>query len=547
MERPKIQLTDDLLTPEMLKALPLHVQEKYRKAQELELEQKLEYELPHKFAYKHYKWSRKIYESRNKTILLCGANQIAKSSTQIRKFIEWATEKKLWAELWDHTPSQFWYLYPDKTVATVEFYEKWEREFLPRGEMKNDAKYGWVPEFENKKIVAIHFKSGVSIYFKTYMQDPASLQSGSVDAVACDEELPVHLYGEINSRRRATGGYFMMAFTATLGQALWYNAIEKMGEPVEALKEAEKYIIGLYDCQVYEDGSPSRWTNERIQQEIDTCLDQNEVKKRIYGRFVMDSNKAIKTFSREHNLVTPYRIPDDWYWYAGIDYGSGGEDNHPSAIVFIAVRPDFRKGAVVYGWKSPKQQINTMKTVVEKYSQLWLIVPDLEGKLVNQVSYDFSAKDMATYAVDIGLTFSPADKQREPSFRRLNSLFKARYLDIFNIECLQDLVAEIDTLTETAALVKRKQHAKDDMIDGMRYAESAIPWDHSGLQEAMASAKKDKDDPTPESKTEREINAERMKNERKNAQEAQYNVEEELTEFNGYLNDFNDFHALDLP
>ncbi len=45
--------------------------------------------------------------------------------------------------------------------------------------------YGWSEETKNKEIYAIHFKSGVHLYFKTYAQDVQDLQSGSVYKIAC--------------------------------------------------------------------------------------------------------------------------------------------------------------------------------------------------------------------------------------------------------------------------------------------------------------------------------------------------------------------------
>ena len=87
---------------------PLTFQQSVIKARIKELRE----DLPHLYGWKFYPWSREFFESRNKMNLLCAANQIGKSSIAIRKNIEWACNKKLWPELWDTEPKQFWYFYP---------------------------------------------------------------------------------------------------------------------------------------------------------------------------------------------------------------------------------------------------------------------------------------------------------------------------------------------------------------------------------------------------------------------------------------------------
>jgi len=77
--------------------------------------------LPHLYGFPWYTWAKKFFDSRNRKCLITAANQISKSSTQIRKVIHWATAVNLWPELWpDKTPRVFWYMYPSLEVATKE-------------------------------------------------------------------------------------------------------------------------------------------------------------------------------------------------------------------------------------------------------------------------------------------------------------------------------------------------------------------------------------------------------------------------------------------
>ena len=51
-----------------------------------------------------YAWQRSFFASTNKMVLLTAANQIGKSSIQIRKIIHWATIPDEWPKLW---PNKF--------------------------------------------------------------------------------------------------------------------------------------------------------------------------------------------------------------------------------------------------------------------------------------------------------------------------------------------------------------------------------------------------------------------------------------------------------
>jgi hypothetical protein len=181
---------------------------KLAREQEVLLAQKVQAQtdLPFLYAWRWYPWARKFYESTNRINLLCAANQISKSSTQIRKVINWATNKALWPTLWERPPKQFWYFYPVSQAATIEFETKWSEQ-LPGDRMKDDPYYGWTSEYKNKEIHAIKFNSGVTVYFKSYSQKPTALQTATVDAIFADEEMPVELYevfvGQTTSSNRS--------------------------------------------------------------------------------------------------------------------------------------------------------------------------------------------------------------------------------------------------------------------------------------------------------------------------------------------------------
>lgn len=423
--------------------------------------------LPFLYGWPWYPWAKEFFECTNRMSLLCAANQISKSSTQIRKCIDWATDKSKWPRLWRTQPRQFWYLYPTKEVASIEFEEKWKPEFMPNGKFKDDPVYGWREEWQNKSLFAVYFNSGVSVYFKTYAQDVQHLQSGSVHAIFSDEEVPEELLSELQARLLATDGYFSMVFTATLGQEIWRRALEEIGNSDEAFKTAWKKQISMFDCLAYEDGSSTPWTKEKIQVAIAQCPSQAEVLRRIYGRFVLSEGKTYPGFERGRNLRGTGPVSASWRIYSGVDPGSGGEKGHPAALCFVAVDPLHRQGRVFRAWRGDKIE-TTAADILTKYREI------RGGMPVTGQYYDWAAKDFFTLACRMGESFLQADKSHAIGEDILNVLFKNNMLTIDEGDMeLEKLAVELSTLKKDGTRSK----LKNDLCDALRYACAKIPWD----------------------------------------------------------------------
>jgi hypothetical protein len=461
------------------------------KQQELALLQQrlaLQEMLPHRFGMPWYTWAWDFYQSRNHMEFLCAGNQISKSSTQIRKAIEWATNKEIWAELWPDTlsmPNAMWYFYPTKDVVNDEFRLKW-LQFLPKD--KEHPVYGWKEVKDKGKINEIQFKSGMTIFFKSYAQDVKDLQTGTIYAIFCDEELPVALFPELQARLNATDGYFHMAFTATIGQEFWRKTIEPKGDEPENFPKAAKWQIDLErgDCTWYMDGTPSPWTKEKVQKAIERCSTPAEKARRVNGKFVVEGGLRYESFDRDRNQTPRHPLPRSWLVFSGIDYGSGGEKGHPSAICFVGVSPDFRQGRVFLGRRFD-EVVTTAGDVIESYAEMAKKLP------VVLAAYDFSATDLYTIASRVGLSLTKADKSRDRGTDLLNTLFKAGVLKIFEDDPeLGKLVTELTSLKKEI----HKSDAVDDFIDALRYAVMAIPWDHEYL--AVAIKQLDDSPPDPE-------------------------------------------------
>lgn len=284
----------------------------------------------------------------------------------------------------------------------------------------------------------------------------------------CDEELPEEHYNELIFRISASNGYFHMVFTATLGQDFWRRCMEPSSKEEEALPHARKWCVSLYECKEYEDGTPSIWTDKRIQEVKDRCLNEKEVLKRVYGRFVYEGGgRKFEHFDIKRHMQAPHFLPKSWFIYAGVDIGTGGENNHPAAIAFVGVSPDHTKGRVFLCWRGDKEE-TTAGDILEKYNQMVL-----DHKLtITACFYDWASRDFELIQQRAGGSFQKADKSHETGEHMLNTLFKNNRLLIYDNDELQKLATELTTLKNST----NKRKAKDDLIDALRYAVTKIPW-----------------------------------------------------------------------
>jgi hypothetical protein len=430
-------------------------------------------QLPHRHLFKYYPWAREYFDDvKTRMQVVCSGNQAGKSSFQVRKCIELAGNKELWKEAFPMRtkfkvpPNLFLYFYPDLKLATTEWHFKW-KQFMPT--CKDDPTWGWHEVFDQRKqIFEVRFNSGITVQFRGYSQDAISLQAVTPDAIFIDEEPPWVLMPEIIARLNASNGLFSAAFTATLGQEEWERIVEKR----TLWEEAKVQQVSLFDCMYYEDGSASHWTKEAIDQVIKRCATEKDVQMRVFGRFVKSDNLIYPNFTTNNrcSVEALLEIRPEWPRFAGIDYGGGGS-SHPSAISFIAVKPDFSKGYVYKFWRGDGI-ITTAQDVLLKY---------IDMKAEDQcwfAFFDWAAKDLGTIAERSGQALIKAEKSHDIGEGVLNSLFKNNMLYIPYGEEFDKLASEINNLNRDIA----KKDAKDDGIDSLRYACSKIPWHYEKIE-----------------------------------------------------------------
>lgn len=454
--------------------------------------------LPFLYGHKWYEWQRSFFQTTNRMALLTAANQIGKSTVLQWRHIHRNTCPKLWPELWPKSPrpKQVWYLYPDQAIVNNEFRLKW-MDWMPRGRFKDDPVFGWKLEASRneREIHGIRWNTGVETHFKTYSQDVHSLQAGTVWAIDCDEELPEELWDELDQRLSDPEGHFASVFTATRNQVMWKRAMEGVGE-AELFPDAWKRQVSKYDCLVFDDGTPGRYTREQVEAQEKRCRTRNEALRRIYGKFVTEEGLKFPAFAAEKHVISHRRLPDGWKIYGGVDIGSGGGSGHPAAIVFVAVSPDHRLGYVFKVWRGDDVQ-TTAGDVLDIYLKLRGSMP------VVQAAYDWQAKDFSIISTRAGEPFIKAEKGHDIGESTVNTLFKGGMLYILDDDEEAEKKEAQKLITELSMLMKDtpKTRAKDDLCDALRYCVTQIPWDWSALVGAPSDdeiAEKNKDRPLTE-------------------------------------------------
>jgi phage terminase large subunit-like protein len=406
------------------------------------------------------------------------------STVQIVKCLNMAMRQDLWPYWFPkRKPKTFIYAYPSAALCSLELSEKWIKDYLPRGEMKQDPRFGWELHKDAKgQPEKITFNSGVTVWFRFYSQAPSSLQASTVDCIFLDEETPRAHYDELQVRTQATqaqgSGYTSMVFTATLGQQYLYDCMERQGTPHETFVGAWKRQISVFDCITYADGSPSEiWSKEYIEKDlIPKYRNERERARRLMGRFVKSSGILFEEFETKQNTEEQgITKMDGWRSFVGIDYGSGGEYGHSSAIVHVKVDPSYENIRVVDVWWSQKRRM-TQGDLLVRYK---MMAPKFG---VHNAFADWGATDLFTLAAREGVRLHKAEKSHDIGLNLLNALFKDAQLKIImgTSPHVGQLIQELSSVSEDTP----KRHRLDDCADALRYAVSLIPMRLKSLKDS---------------------------------------------------------------
>jgi hypothetical protein len=182
--------------------------------------------------------------------------------------------------------------------------------------------------------------------------------------------------------------------------------------------------------------------------------------------------------------------------------------------VFVAVAPDFSRGAIYNGWIGDKEK-TTAGDVVNKFISM------KQKRLFSGQFYDYADADFYTIATRMGEPFQKANKAKDAGENSLNTLFKNNMLVVFDIPELASLVNELETLTKEVGRTKAK--LRDDFTDALRYATSSTPWDYSRINAYTETP------PPPKEMTEQDIRRADFEQEQR---DIETEIEQEIEEWN---------------
>lgn len=448
------------------------IEYKLKRLKLLEEKKKLRDELPHLYGYKSYPWTTEFLNSTNKMVLMTKGNQVGGSSAQIRKCIHWATDPYIRKEVFKKEPHEqlvFLYFMPTLKLFAREFHTKWIPQFMPRGKQRESGPYSWRADYDNKKLEYINFiefpQANTLILCISYTGDiHGSMQALSPICIFADEEMPTNVYPEVAARLSATGGWFHMNCTPTRGEKLWDDAFNG-----DKFPGAHKMRVSQYDCIKFEDGSPGVHSFEKIKAFEMSLPSERDIAVRVHGRFEKLEGLVYDAFDIKVNSK-PLEI-DSPYYYAGIDYGSGGK-GHASAIVIIAVSSDFKAARIHNFWKGNNFERTTCDDVIKKYIEM------SKGLNITSAFYDWAAADLATIASRIGLSLQKANKDKKKGSATLNSLFKNCMLEVPDTEENLELIQELNKHRHDVP----DRFAENHGIDALRYCIVDVPWDYSDIK-----------------------------------------------------------------
>ncbi len=187
----------------------------------------------------------------------------------------------------------------------------------------------------------------------------------------------------------------------------------------------------------------------------------------MHGKFgLSDDTRKYSAYDPSVHFISPKPIPYNWDRYAAVDYGSGGEKNHPAAICFVAVNPEKTIGYVYDGWRGDGIR-TTSGDILEKFREM------RGGQTFRLQMYDQQARDFGTIAERQGEMFTKSEKSHEIGEDFVNTLFKNQALFIFDTAETAKLSSELVSLRKSTS----KTVAKDDFCDALRYCVTKIPWD----------------------------------------------------------------------
>jgi len=160
----------------------------------------------------------------------------------------------------------------------------------------------------------IFLKNGHVIEFKAFNQGRELFQGRKIDSIHCDEQCHHDFQGifeEMQARLMKKEGILSWSMTPIIPQPFLEERIEDLPGTDEV------FYADLNSNRISKGGYIS---DERIDAMIAEWPEEVQAT-RIQGKFASFYGAVYKTFNRSIHVVKPFKIPEEWIRYRGVDFG----------------------------------------------------------------------------------------------------------------------------------------------------------------------------------------------------------------------------------
>jgi phage terminase large subunit-like protein len=298
-----------------------------------------------------------------------------------------------------------------------------------------------------------HVSGGVStLGFKSYDQGRAKFQGAAKHVIHLDEEPDdVEIYNECAMRLagKHINGTLLMTMTPLLGMT------------EVCLKFLQNTDGHLFHCQMgWED---AKHLSEEEKSELLGSMLPHQREAREKGIPAIGAGKVYLTPEADF-MVDPFKIPDDWKFCYGMDFGWKN-----TAAVFLAYNPDTDIAYIYDAYKQGEKEVMYHASVLKRKGANWMPgVCDPAGQASSQQDGQ-NLIDMYTLE---GMNLSKADNSVDSGIMEVYQRLQSGRLKIFSN--LADWFAEyrIYGRDKDGKIIKKNDH----LLDGTRYVVvSGIP------------------------------------------------------------------------
>lgn len=289
--------------------------------------------------------------------------------------------------------------------------------------------------------------------FVRSMDDPESVEGMEALAAWADEagKMKASAWTMITGRLSISQGPCIIT-TTPYASGWFYNDVFKKG-----LMNDPNYVAITWSS--IDNPAFKQEEFDRAKRELPKAI----FERRYLGKFTRLEGLVYPEFDDEVHTVEPFKIPDDWVKFGGMDFGF----NNPNAILCIAEDPI---NHIFYVYKEFYQNETLLQTLAD-----FLKAQDLEYILADTQSAQLIAELQNYYGCR---NVKEADKAIEVGIQRIRTLLQDDRLKFFRgktIKTIEEMMeyhyppADADKPTNDKP-VPKKNHA----MDGLRYAFSRV-------------------------------------------------------------------------